>query len=122
MLAFANKKRNNKIYFFHHNITKMNKFFYLMLLFTTSVYAQNPGAGVNDIDGNNYATVIIGNQEWMAENLKVTRFSNGDVIANETDVQNMELHHGAPAALFCCLDIAVSCVSLGNVLCFVDRH
>ena len=64
----------------------MNKFFYLMLLFTTSVYAQTPGAGVTDIDGNNYATVIIGNQEWMAENLKVTRFSNGDVIANETDV------------------------------------
>jgi len=35
---------------------------------------------VVDIDSNWYETVIIGNQEWMAENLKTTRFSNGDTI------------------------------------------
>ena len=40
---------------------------------------------VTDIDGNVYLTVVIGDQEWMAEDLKVTRYRNGDGVPNETD-------------------------------------
>ncbi|MFH1296583.1 MAG: fibrobacter succinogenes major paralogous domain-containing protein [Bacteroidota bacterium] len=40
---------------------------------------------VFDIDGNVYHTLALGGQVWMAENLQVTRYRNGDIIPRVTD-------------------------------------
>lgn len=37
---------------------------------------------LKDIDGNQYKVVRIGDQVWMAENLRTSRFRNGDKLAN----------------------------------------
>ena len=37
---------------------------------------------VQDIDGNVYHTIKIGNQIWTVENLKTTRLNNGEIIPN----------------------------------------
>lgn len=40
---------------------------------------------VTDIDGNVYTTIVIGDLEWMVENLKVTRYRNGAPINTGLD-------------------------------------
>ncbi len=40
---------------------------------------------MQDIDGNVYKTVNIGEQCWMAENLRTSRYANGDTIPNVAD-------------------------------------
>lgn len=45
---------------------------------------------VQDADWNSYNTVEIGNQVWMAENLRTTKYANGDPIAFINDTANWE--------------------------------
>ncbi len=44
---------------------------------------------VSDKEGNNYRTVVLDNKTWMAENLRVTKYKNGESI--ETTNPNQDI-------------------------------
>ncbi|MDI1321946.1 MAG: fibrobacter succinogenes major paralogous domain-containing protein [Algoriphagus sp.] len=52
----------------------------LVSLFAFCLYPLLGQSQVTDIAGKTYKTVTIGNQTWMAENLNVVLFRNGDSI------------------------------------------
>lgn len=59
---------------------------------------NKPGQTVSDVDGNIYKTVKIGSQTWMAENLKVDHYQNGDLIAK---IESPEEWYSLSSGAFC---------------------
>ncbi len=53
---------------------------FISLSFLFFPFFSNAQSNVTDIDGNVYPTVVIGDQEWITENLRTTRYRNGDSL------------------------------------------
>jgi len=55
-------------------------FILFLYVFSSGCTKECPVTSVTDVDNNIYKVVSIGDQLWMGENLKVTRYNNGDLI------------------------------------------
>ena len=68
----------------------------VFLIILTNCEKESNPVSVSDINGNVYKIDTIGEQIWMLENLKTTKYKNGDPIPNVTDAhQWVHLTSGA---------------------------
>lgn len=54
--------------------------------FKTLAIVATLGGGVQDIDGESYSSVMINGKEWMSKNLNVSKYTDGTVIPQVTDI------------------------------------
>ncbi len=78
------------------------KYYYLCFIFSLAFYplnGQEKGTFLDERDLKEYEWIKIGDQKWMAENLDVSTFRNGDPIPEITDRDEWEQagENGEPA-------------------------
>ena len=75
------------------NILALIVWIALLILACLKSNAQTTTA--TDIDGNTYSVQLIGTQYWMTQNLRVTKYNNGNLIFNVVDSTQADKGQGA---------------------------
>lgn len=77
----------------------MRSFLFIFCLLFVGICNSQTGIITDSRDGKVYKTVVIGNQTWMAENLNVSTFRNGDTILEATTKEEWVIagQEGKPA-------------------------
>jgi uncharacterized protein (TIGR02145 family) len=72
---------------------------------------HNPGlayGSMTDQEGNIYKTIVIGTQEWMAENLNTSIYRNGDSIVTNLNIEDWSITTNGAWA-YCNNDVTNAC-------------
>ncbi|MFA5647998.1 MAG: fibrobacter succinogenes major paralogous domain-containing protein [Bacteroidales bacterium] len=77
---------------------------------------------VTDIDGNEYKTIAIDTQTWMAENLRVTRYSNGDPISYLPLSAGYDIIYYETEGIYCAYDDTADPDSLATYGLLYNGH
>lgn len=71
-----------------------------LTLFIKGHIYYSPGGGLVDVDGNEYETVIIEGQEWMAQNLRTRHYRDGSEITTGLSSSEWETTQSGAFGIF----------------------